>query len=272
MNEELEAVKKQQCLWARGKGIDFDKRGYVKEHFDNLYNRHLMSQAQNEYQQADGAELDHKMWALHSSSALVYNFFDYWRRTEVAALAQSLRLLAGPYTVALEHKLNKPPGVPGKKPNVDVFFFGGHLISPAAVEAKFTEPYQRRTKMELKSAYVMAPCLWDNYPKCGILAAALTKNEGGFLYLDAPQLLKHIVGLRTAFDKGAFELIYLWYKVPGDIAARLESEINKFHEWVDDEVRFRALTYQELFAGLMDRRDSHVDWFEYMAERYFPMA
>ncbi len=46
MNEELEAVKKQQCLWARGKKIDFDKKGYVKDHFNNLYNRYLTPQAQ----------------------------------------------------------------------------------------------------------------------------------------------------------------------------------------------------------------------------------
>lgn len=263
MSDELEAIKADQCQWAERRGIALDRNGYAIEHFHNLYNRCLRPEAKAEYQQGDGAEPDRKMWALHSSSALVYNFFDHWRTNDVAALTQSLGLPVGLYKLELEHKLCKPPGIPGKKPNVDVFFSGDHLL-PVAIESKFTEPYQRRTKMDLKEAYAKVPGLWEKYPKCGELAVALTKNQGGFQYLDAPQLLKHIVGLKTCFDDGAFELIYLWYKVPGALAGTLESEIARFQERVGNEVRFRELTYQAEFAQLTRWRDRHGDWFEYM--------
>jgi hypothetical protein len=73
-----EYIAESQYVWARRHGITVDEAGYVGVLNDNLF-LPLTSDAIREYQAGAGGELDGNMMAVHSSSALVANVFDYWR-------------------------------------------------------------------------------------------------------------------------------------------------------------------------------------------------
>ena len=76
MGAELE-IRSAKRNWARAKRITFDWRGYVPEAGDNLH-RPLSNPARLAYERGAGSELSGHMRALHSSSALADNLFDYW--------------------------------------------------------------------------------------------------------------------------------------------------------------------------------------------------
>ena len=61
----------------------------------------------------------------------------------------------------------------------------------------------------------------------------------------AGQLLKHTLGLTSAFGKKRFVLLYLWYDVKGSDAARQHRvEVQEFGNLLGNEVLFRTDTYQ----------------------------
>jgi len=251
------------------KRISMDAAGYVENLLDNLYGRTLSANAEKEFAQGDGGELGGKMRALHSSSALVYNFFDFWRQTDPSAIVDAMGFESGAYSMSFERKLEKPPGISGNRANIDVFLQDQITGRSIAIEAKFTEPCHRHTKLELKPAYVRVPGLWDGCPGCAQLASDLVVNQSGFSYLDASQLLKHIVGLKTFLRGAPFVLVFLWYRFPGIEVDTVESEVSEFKRRIGNEVDFKSLTYQELFQNLSGEGLKHRDWLEYMSNRYF---
>ena len=74
-----QSIRDSQIAWARSKGISIDHRGSVFELEDNLW-KPLSAHARAAYQRGAGSELGGHMKALHASSALVVNFFDYLDR------------------------------------------------------------------------------------------------------------------------------------------------------------------------------------------------
>lgn len=78
------------------------------------------------------------------------------------------------------------------------------------------------------------------------------KKKMSFEYLDAPQLLKHILGLNyeTRFKEKGFTFLYLWYEIPSLEADKHRSEIESFKKAIGQDVDFQVLTYQELFHVL----------------------
>ena len=70
-------IRQAQRDWARLKSIPFNSRGYVRDVEANLW-KPLSARARRGFERGSGSELSGHMKALHSSSALVANFFDYW--------------------------------------------------------------------------------------------------------------------------------------------------------------------------------------------------
>ena len=71
-----------QLEWARHENIPLDGH-YTLRVEDNIFGDELHPETRKEYERGKGHELEGKrahMKALHSSSALVVNVFDYWRR------------------------------------------------------------------------------------------------------------------------------------------------------------------------------------------------
>ncbi len=73
METARESILNLQQSWATGRGIHFNKRGYVKNLADNLYEP-LKQDSLDDFIRGRGGELEGKHLALHSSSALVVNF------------------------------------------------------------------------------------------------------------------------------------------------------------------------------------------------------
>ncbi len=165
-----------------------------------------------------------------------------------------------------ERTYPKPAGVGGIRPHVDIEFTGAS--EPTAVESKFTEPYSKGRK-SLRKAYVETPRIWGKYASCELLAHQIVSGEKVFEHLDAPQLLKHILGLKTKYGEEGFTLLYLWYDFPSIEADKHRQEIRAFQKSIRSEIDFRHLTYQDLFESVSSIRGVDNLYLSYMHDRYF---
>lgn len=262
----------RQRTWA---GAAADARGYMPSVEENLC-QPLSSAAVLAFQEADGGELEEmphrpaKMRALLSSAALAVNIFDYWTARERHPLQRALSL-AEPITgVTFERRF--PTGLRGKSPNLDVVLeLAG--APPVAIESKFTEwmtPVNPARPAFRPSYFPDGEGLWQSrgLPACQALAEEIHGGTTAFRHLDAPQLLKHVLGLAAAFEAG-FALWYVYYDTPGGEGERHRAEVNCFTERVGAELAFRALSYQELLRTLEQCATVHdSNYLEYLRKRY----
>jgi hypothetical protein len=267
-------IKQSQLAWAKRRGISLDADGYCLEVDRNLL-QPLSACARRELAAGDGAELGKegargKLQALHSSSALACNVFEYWRGRDLHALRAALRVPERLCEIHFEEKF--PTGLGRYSPNLDVVLHAanGGLF---AIESKFTEPYKRSTKKSyLKPKYFSAKGPhWGNagLPTCQRLAEALRDGEVAFELFDAAQILKHMLGL--ALKGEPWRLFYLWYDPGGADAKCHQAEIRSFSARLGAEsAYFVALTHQELFRRLCGEVGSdHGSYVKYLRARYF---
>ena len=110
--------------------------------------------------------------------------------------------------------------------NIDVVFNykNGYCC---AIECKFTEPYQqsRKTTSGLKEKYISEFEHWDSIPNVFQLAKIISPNDTKFNYLYSAQLVKHVLGLLTKYDKSKFRLLYVWYDAFGEKSYRYSLEL-----------------------------------------------
>jgi hypothetical protein len=66
-----------------------------------------------------------------------------------------------------------------------------------------------------------------------------------FRYLNAAQLLKHALGLARAGEP--FELVYLYFDVPGPEAQQHAAELGVFASHAQADFPFYVRTYQQVF-------------------------
>lgn len=265
-----------QRRWAIEQQITFDERGYLQSYHANLW-RPLSAVAVRCYDRGSGSELRPgkarraKMSALHSSSALVANVFDYWSERDAAPLLEALGVGAAEEAPCFEAQF--PTGLEGNPPNLDVAvrLRSGETL---AIESKFCEwlAPKSSSKPPFKDKYFSPTAdLWERagLPHCQQLANDMQFKPERFRHLDAPQLLKHALGLATNL-KQQFALWYLWYDWPSRESEKHGREVEVFAARVGRELRFRALTYQELFRGLRQRcRGEHTAYAGYLQGRYF---
>jgi hypothetical protein len=271
MSTVLEKIKQRQREWAEANGIRYDERGYVYDLDDNLF-QPLSPQSLNEFGTGAGSELDTKMKALHSSSALAANFFEYWRFRDSGIVAEAMGFPSADYSLNFEKVHEKPEGLGGIPPHLDLELNAKRAM-PIAIEAKFTEPYSGKPT-RLKKAYIaddVIDKIWGGLEKCRELAERFTE-EVPFQYLDAPQLLKHIVGLCNSYGEGNFVLVYLWYDTYTGESEKHVAEIEDFANGISGEVEFKQVTYQEVFERIRNEEDGETGYSTYMLERYFPNA
>lgn len=270
MATEQDTIKNSQKSWAKSKRKSFDSKGYVDAVETNFW-KPLSVRASNAFGDGAGSELKGKMRALHSSSALAANFFDYWTDRDKAILLCALGVDADS-AKSLHFEDQFPTGLGGTPPHLDVVItlYSGFVI---AIECKFTEPLGRSTggKPKFKPSYFPSSGgLWTQVglPQCQRLAEELREDPRGFQYLDSGQLLKHALGLATKCgDK--FSLYYLYYDGTGDRSKSHKREIAHFEDRVGDEIRFKAITYQDVFHKLKVSEQINPGYLEYLGSRYF---
>jgi len=288
MLSAYEYIIEKQVQWAKNRGInligsecDRGLHRYTTALDINLF-APLLESVRKSFEHGSGSELtckgshQAKMQAVHSSSVLSVNVFQYWEEKHQVPVIASLCGFCGKdevysETIVFESK-NYIKGVRGAPPHLDVLIHNveGSPFKCFAIESKFTEPYNHRKKGEIKAAHLNAEELWVDIPHLHELARALYADHAMHTYLDSAQLIKHILGLKSSYGKTGFKLLYLYYDVFGKESADHRDEINAFADIArSDGVHFSSLTYQELILKMAEElRGEHFDYVKYLTERY----
>jgi hypothetical protein len=274
MTEIFTRIQEGQQKWA----LQYKGTTKFTNYQDNLFEV-LKPDAKNEYANGDGHELDSNMRSLISSSALCCNFFHYWRYRNPRKLCQGLDVQGNVLQFRFEAKPEKPAGVGGRNPNVDVLIASDNC-ELTAIECKFTEPCQplslhSQSIMSLAAAYFNdGISVWQRMPRCFNLAQRLphvVEGDVPLRFLSAGQLIKHAVGLLNSYPWKNWRLVYLWYDYGSEVGQAHRDEIKRFTEAIGDDFRFESTTYQDVFLRLCKDQDTRkTEWANYMRQRYFP--
>lgn len=285
-------IKAKQRIWGKSEGHKLTggtkpkkgEKNYVDDIALNIFNQKLSSETLQDFKKGDGNETKDtntrlaKMKALHSSAALPVNVFQYWQEKDVSPILYACKLInkrpfnpdALPNDVRFEQKfeISKDKKLFPKSPNLDVVIVNdGKLF---AIESKFTEPYKKKQK-GLSERYTSNKSFWKGIPHLEELANTISPENDKFKYLDAAQLVKHILGLKnTPKRKSGFTLLYLWYDVIGKDGAAHREEIEQFATIAkSDGIKFRHITYQEVIINLSkEYYDGNEEYVDYLSDRY----
>jgi hypothetical protein len=277
----------KQTEWAKNNGlrligskVDRGRPTYTINLDQNLF-QPLLPDVRTSFAAGDGSELGSsglpgKMQAIHSSSALAVNVFQYWKsisKVPVIAAACGLCKRGSDVSCHLEFEEKYPINDSfGFHPNIDVVIHNRPeaRIQRFAIECKFSEAYGAHKHPGLKKKYLNCGDIWDNIPNLRAFAQRISPDDKDFNHLHPAQLIKHILAMKRHFGRGGFRLLYLWYDVFGEQGKRHQHEVAEFAEVVrGDGIKFHSLTYQELIATLASQlRSDHDQYVPYVTERY----
>jgi len=284
----IEYIQTKQQIWAKSQGInligskgDRGKKIYTTALNENLF-LPMNSTVKQAFDEGDGNELNQydgfsaKMQALHSSSALAVNVFQYWMTKNISTIASACGLCkkdnTSPKSISFEKKfgINKNFKF---SPNIDVVIENSinFNFKVFAIECKFTEPYSTMGHTGLKEKYISLESIWNDIPNMYQLAQRISPNDNDFNFFHPAQLIKHILGLKRKYGKNGFRLLYLWYDTLGEEGFRHKEEIERFAEISkEDGIKFHSISYQELILRLRkDCLDEHGEYINYLSNRYF---
>ncbi len=264
--------KARQRAWAEGEDISVDSDGYVLKVEENLF-LPMSPATLMELSDGSGNELGDlgrrgKMQALHSSSALAYNVFEYWRQQEDREpLRHALGLGSSIASIRFEGKFSTGLGGPA---HVDVVLEVGDRT--VGVESKFLEPFWSTTPYATFSKRYFADGIarWTDIglPRCQALAEQVYTGDLEFLRLDVPQLLKHALGLWKLGGREA-SLWYLYLELAGKVGARHRMELERFEQSAGEEIGFKALSYDQVMGRLREFGEAgHGKYLSYLENRY----
>jgi hypothetical protein len=104
-------------------------------------------------------------------------------------------------------------------------------------------------------------------PETQRLAEEIQSKSLIFRHLDAPQLVKHALGLATHCGSG-FQLLYVYFDGTGAKGETHREEIEVFGDRLESELGFQAFSYQELIGKLQSSSGIPVKYLEYLRARY----
>jgi hypothetical protein len=285
MNASDQIIAKQS-EWAKNRSIkligshgDRGKKVYTKSIDDNLFQT-LYAATKEELKDGDGGELigsidkPAKIQALHSSSALGVNIFDYWRKSpDLSIITSSCGLVRTGSTLKGEIKFEQKFSIDDRfqyAPNLDVVVIPqSGRYKAFAIECKFTEAYSSHKHGGLDRKYFDKEDIWQCLPAIKHLAQEISPTDNRFDCLHVAQLIKHILGLNRSFGHAHYRLLYLWYDALGEPGFKHRQEIKEFAEIVrSDGVIFHETTYQALLIRLAQHREEHPKYIAYLTERY----
>lgn len=270
------SIERSQIEWAKSLGKVMPRTRYVESVEANLFLDGLTAETRGDFESGDGGELGDvgerppKMSSLLSSSALAVNFFDAWRADPGERLAVALGLMSPISSFAFEHRCKRYPVGP-RTPNLDLML---HLSDgeQIAIESKFIEPYRNPGKPRALSPKYL-PKGTRRWGAIGLEGAQriADRSLAEWTSLDVPQLLKHLLGLRSEQPEVPARLILLWCDTGLGDAKVHATEIERFRQEVNGPaVHFSSMTYQQLFAALGGASPvAHGGWSAWMAGRYF---
>jgi hypothetical protein len=292
----LEFIKSKQQNWASRKGFklvggtipDRGEKNYLNNLNDNLFEQ-LSKESLDCHNSGDGNETKDsrirlaKMKSLHSSSAIVVNLFQYWQKKDASPIVYACRLCSkypsetgsidkSTNEIKFEEKFdisNDKPLFPFP-PNIDIVIKDSQSLI-YAIESKFTEPYNNKKHKGISQKYIDDVSFWNNgLSNLYELAKEICPDNNKFQYLDAAQLIKHILGLKRKHNKNSFHLLYLWYDVIGKEGFEHRKEIDQFAEIAKkDNIKFSQVTYQEVIIKLSKEfYFGNEKYCDYLTNRY----
>ncbi|MCF6267225.1 MAG: hypothetical protein L3J57_11865 [Desulfuromusa sp.] len=282
-----EFIIAKQIEWAKNQKInligsqgDQGRKVYTTTVEENLF-QPLNTQTKSELLAGDGSELLNKanrpakIQALHSSSALCINIFDYWRNfTDISSIVWACGLTRHNQQMLGTINFEEKFPIDDKfrySPNIDVVLHPAteKSVKAYAIECKFTEAYSSREHGGLDKKYLDNSPIWQYLSNIKSLAKAISPDDTQFVHLHAAQLIKHILGLNRKFGHGAYRLLYLWYDTFGEAGCKHHQEVGHFAEVArKDGVKFHAITYQDLIINLAKFRERHEKYIMYLTDRY----
>ena len=280
-----EYILSKQIQWAYRNNIvligskgNRGRKAYTQKLDDNLFEP-LMIKVRKSLEKADGGELSGnpcKMQAVHSSSALGVNVFQYWKKiNQVPAIAAACRFCNTGNTSSQGINFEAKYPISEKflrSPNIDVVINNSpeSRFKVFAIECKFSEAYYSRTHSGVSPKYIKLNKVWNDMPNLLKLAKTISPDDNRFTRLHPAQLIKHVLGLKEAFGKNKFRLLYLWYDTIGPESAKHHKEIEEFIKITKtDGIYFHAMSYQDLIIKLAKKyQNTHRDYIDYISGRY----
>lgn len=281
MNKKIiESVNEYLRSWAEKNSIKYysksekNKRYYTYNIEDNLY-QPLERDILDSYTSGAGKELDKKMRALHSSSALTVNLFQYWLKNPhfiTKIIDKSFFKDNENIIVKFENKLHVK-GVKGTPPHIDVTFENPDNNKIMAIEVKFTELLVK-SKPFNNSRFLSQQYnnLLKNYlPNINKFLKEINEKKFDFYFIDYLQLIKHILGLLSKTSKEKFILIYLYFALPDILEKDHLQEIELFQNYLkNDNINFKSITVQWLIEQIeLYSSDLDMDYLNYIKNRYY---
>lgn len=283
----MDIITSKQIEWAKnrnikliGSQVEYGRQIYTTNLEDNLF-QPLHEASRIELLAGDGGELESrkdrvaKIQALHSSSALGINVFDYWRGlSDISNVCEACKLIKSGSELSGEIKFEQKFSIDDRfqfSPNIDVvIYIKGHQQYKAfGIECKFTEAYSSRHHGGLDPKYFENTKSWTHLTNTYEFAKQISPEDDQFNYLHGAQLIKHILGMNREFGHKKYRLLYLWYDALGKPGYKHRKEIEEFKRIVRaDGVVFHDITYQELILNLAKQRDEHVEYVAYLTDRY----
>jgi hypothetical protein len=280
-------ILSKQTQWAKNRGIALigskgsrGREAYTTKLDNNLF-QPLLPDVLHSFSTGDGGELGSsdspgKMQAIHSSSALVVNVFQYWKSiSAVPKIAVACGLCRQDNGISCDLQFEEKYPINdsfGFHPNIDVVIHNkfSAKIQRFAIECKFSEAYGSYRHGGIKQKYLDCKDIWRDIPRLRVLAQRICPADNEFKHLHPAQLLKHILGMKRQFGRDGFRLLYLWYDVLGEHGKCHQDEIAEFAGVAkEDGIKFHSLTYQELIIKLADQFSSdHSKYIRYLTERY----
>lgn len=280
LSKQVQWAHRNNIILTGSKGDSHGLQAYTQRVKHNLF-EHLLTEVENNFTQANGGELTGdpypcKMQAVHSSSALSVNIFQYWKRVnQIPAIAAACRLCNRNNNTSQDINFEVKFSISDKfrySPNIDVAINNSKnfRFKVFAIECKFSEAYSSRNHFGIDSKYIELDKIWDDIPNLYKFAKTISPDDNRFIYLHPAQLIKHILGLKEKFGKNKFRLLYLWYDTIGPESAVHHKEINEFIKITKaDGIYFHAMSYQDLIIRLAKNyRNTHRDYIDYITGRY----
>lgn len=219
------------------------------------------------WQRRDGRLMPPALHSVYSSCALALNVFGPWR---LAPASLSALGAAGYATLEFEVKLPIFGGR-GTPPNLDLVLTTPDRV--VAIESKLTEHLVGGYLASFKKAYNDGVAIADESWRA--MFERLKTTPDAFSYLDAAQLVRHYLGLKTQVGAGqkyagkAPTLAYIYWEPSNadDLqpCRTHREEVRAFERSVaDPELRFVSLSYRQLWNEWAARRSpqwlrEHVD-------------
>jgi hypothetical protein len=278
IQRKLQAWATRQGLRLQGSEGERGEPNYTLSVEQNIFGGRMLDSVEAAFKAGAGGELNGdipRMCALHSSSSLAVNLFQYWvERGDLATLSNVLGVPSrGIASARFEDRFPvcADPRASGfnEPPHLDfaLRYTDGCCIG---IECKLFEPYGRLEDKVLRPAYLALTDAWRDIPACRALAEQLATSPAGYRRLGASQLLKHILGLKFSATIEKVKLVYLYYDAIGDEAAEHRQEVRQFQVAISaDNVSFVPVSVQEIILrAVRQARGDHPAYVDYLAERY----